>query len=80
MGRRATRRGAKGHRLRAVVSRTKLLSIFGATITSELLPRAALLLFGHTSSALSILEHVTWAYRTNEPESETRSHLLVFTR
>ena len=58
----------------------KLSSIFAATMASELLPRATLLLFGHTSSALSLLEHATWAYKTNEPESETRSHILVFTR
>jgi len=58
----------------------KLPSIFATTVTSELLPRATLLLFGHTSSALSLLEHATWAYKTNEPEPETRSHLLVFTR
>jgi len=58
----------------------KLPSNFATTITSELLPRATLLLFGHTSSALSLLEHVTWAYQTNAPEAETRSHMLVFTR
>ena len=58
----------------------KLSSIFATTVTSELLPRATLLLFGHTSSALSLLEHATWAYKTNEPELETRSHVSVFTR
>ena len=58
----------------------KLSSIFATTVTSELLPRATLLLFGHTSSALSLLEHATWAYKTNEPEPETRSHVSVFIR
>jgi hypothetical protein len=58
----------------------KLPSIFAATVTSELLPRATLLLFGHTSSALSLLEHATWAYQTNKQEAETRSHVLVLTR
>lgn len=58
----------------------ELPSIFAATVTSELLSRATLLLFGHTSAALSLLEHATWAYQTNEPESETRSYVLVLTR
>jgi len=57
-----------------------LPSIFAATVTSELLPRATLLLFGHTSSALSLLEHATWAYQMGEPEYGTRASILVFTR
>lgn len=64
--------------VKAVVE--NLPSIFAATVTFELLLRATLLLFGHRPSVLSLLEHALWAYQPNEPESETQSHLFVYTR
>lgn len=37
---------------------------------SELVPRPALILFGHTFAALYLLEHAIWSHINDEPEND----------
>jgi hypothetical protein len=51
---------------------------FSKTTKNELLPLVNLLLFGHATSALYLLEHVFWAVEKNEPDVVV--HIEAFER